>query len=283
MKTLLELILDFIQDNKKLPKWELIVTTDPVTLRGSYVPSAPGALHLLGLPQAQAEPLPKELIDEVGGFIVKNNVQEIALSIGSSASDDYERGATTYLQVLTLVAPDLLEFTLTRSNIPQTGICGETANKLSAILGGNELGPHDLEQLIEALEFKELPHVHAVVSVGTSHRFLIERVVSGNGEAQVTLLQSWVGRFSLARWIERGRVTWKLSEFIQALRLAFPSSRSYVDNAAYSALFNLDGQRTQSPHIASEVTATLYLSSDEKEVAAALAESTTQGKSRWGL
>jgi hypothetical protein len=282
MKTLLELILEFLKDPRKLPKWELIVTTDPVTLRGSYVPSAPGGLNLYGLPQAQAEPLPKEILDVMGSF-VQENVTEIASRIGRSSATDYQRDAETYLQVLALGAPELLEFTLTRSNIPQTGICGETANKLGAILGGTRLEEGGLDSLIELLEFHDLPHVYAVVSVSTSHRFLIERVFSEGGEAQVTLLQSWVGRFSLARWVQQGRVRWVLPDFIRALRLAFPTHRSHEDNRAYSDLFNLDNQVTQSPHVASEVTADIYLPADERAVLEQLAASTNQGKEKWGL
>jgi len=224
------------------------VGTDASTLRGSFAPSAPQGIIVDQLPQATDEPMDSSLREAYREILTTGRSENAGFHTA------YFTDAETYLNVLALPKQELLEYTLRASNISNTGICGETANKLAVILGGERLRHGGLNELIEELNDNRRPRIYAVASIGRSHRFLAEKIAG-----KVTLLQSWVGRFSLARWVKEGQTEWALKDFVEALAMALPKESNSQVNLPYNKLFNVPGvTQTPSPHVASEVTVEIY-------------------------
>ncbi|MGH9756012.1 MAG: hypothetical protein ACREA2_24795 [Blastocatellia bacterium] len=271
-KSLLTMIQEFIvKQDIPLAYWELIVGVDAATLRGSFSPSPPEGAVLNQLPPPTDEPLDSGFRDAYREMIQEDKRN----NTGVPAT--YFRDAETYLDVLTLSKQELLKYTLRASNISNTGICGETANKLAVILSGELLGRGGLNELIGALEMDARPRIYGVVSIGRSHRFLVEKIAG-----KVTLLQSWVGRFSLAKWVAEGRTVWDLREFVGALKAALPENRNPLVNAPYNQLFNVPGvTQTPSPHDASEVTVEIYQTPGNNAVRENLRNIYLEDSKRW--
>jgi len=261
-KPLYFMIKNFIEANRlSWSRWEIMASMDAATLRGSYLPLAPQDMTLNQIPTAQDQPIDKETLSLVPELIEDNTVA-IKRATGASRAAAYSQAASVYLKTLSLSKQELLEYTLNTSDIYSTGICGETANKLNLIAKGSKIADVSLEGLINALGRTDLPRIYAVVHIAPSHRFHVEKVVD-----KIFLLQSWVGRFSLASWVNKGKIEWDLYEFLEALQVALPAKRGADINKYYSLLFNLKGAAlTPSAHTSDQVSCAMYQSADEKTV-----------------
>jgi hypothetical protein len=270
---LLNIISKFIAQKQISPtRWELIITMRPSMIRGSLAPAvyshdAMNNIELFRMPDVQDDPL-----DDVSYRVyvgeLENDRRSIIAFLAGSGSDaqgiaaDYVKSATQRLQILALPKSALLERALASPDFAHTGVCGETANLLARVLGADPLEDGDMDTLIKALRWDALPKIHLLVSIGDSHKFLILK----NGK-DITLLQSWIGRFSLATWIDRGKVFWKEDEFVHALLEALPKVRDDRVNNSYNLLFNVPGvERTPSIHIASEVSCVVYITPEDESL-----------------
>ncbi len=274
---LLEIINEFIKQKSISPvEWELIVTMTPLMIRGSLssaLSSTFGSsnviknIDLFRLPDVKDEPLDGDSYNISVGLLEDDR----AAIIGSlkGARKDAQEIAAQYvevtkkrLRVLAMPKSELFREALSSPDITNTGVCGETANLLARIIGVDSSDDGDMRALIGALKEENFPPIHLVVSIGKSHRFIVEK----NGD-NVTLLQSWIGRFSLATWLAKGEKVWKLNEFVQALELALPAKKDNQINNSYNRLFNVPGvERTPSPHIASEVSVDIYFTPDDDKI-----------------
>jgi len=271
------MIKEFIERNG-IPwnRWELMTSMEARSLRGSYVPHTPGGIVLYELPEAKDETPSGDILSVVQQLIEQNYIS-IRDSIDEDIAVAYLAEASSYLKSLSLSKQGLLDYTLNDSNIYKTGICGETANKLNVISMGSKLSDTNLDGLIQTFRRTDLPRIYAVVHIAPSHRFHVEKVVDN-----VFLLQSWVGRFSLASWVSKGNIEWGLNEFLTAVQFALPAEPDTDLNQYYSLLFNLKGaDLTPSAHTADQVTCTIYQSADNKTVCKSIEDTYLADVSKW--
>ena len=257
-------------------RYEIVTSMDPATLRGSYLPHPPGELTLNRLPEAKDEALSEDILSLVP-HLIDDNSRIISESIYQDTAATYLMDAYTYLKTLSLSNQALLQYTLQESDVYNTGICGETANKLERISKGSKLMDTSLDGLINMMRSSDRPRIYAVVQIGPSHSFYVEKVVD-----KIFLLQSWVGRFSLASWISKGTVEWDLDMFLMALKVALPDNQYDDINQYYSLLFNLnDADPTPSAHTAGQVSCTIYQSADNEKVSKSIEATYRVDDSNW--
>jgi hypothetical protein len=271
------MIKDFIETKGiSWSHWELMTSMEATTLRGSYLPHPPQDTPLYQIPEAGDEAPSADILSLVP-TLIEHNTAVIRQTKGESSATAYFQAASVYLKTLSLSKQKLLEYTLNNSDIYNTGICGETANKLNLISLGAKLEDTSLEGLIKALERTDLPRIYAVVHIAPSHRFHVEKVVD-----KIFLLQSWVGRFSLASWVSKGNVEWELAEFLKALQIALPVKRNTDINQYYSLLFNLKGAGlTPSAHTSDQVSCAIYQSADNRSVRDSMESAYHSDVSKW--
>jgi hypothetical protein len=286
---LFNIIKNFIAQKDISPdRWELTITMRPSMIRGSLAPAAYSHaalknIQLFRMPDVQDEPL-DDVSYQVYAEELENDRRSIITSLKDPGVDaqriatDYFKAATERLKVLALPKRALMERALASPDFANTGVCGETANLLARVLGADPVDEGHMETLINALRWEALPKIHLLVSIGDSHKFLVMK----NGK-DITLLQSWIGRFSLATWMDTGKVFWNVDEFANALLKALPNEHSDRINDSYNLLFNVrDGERTPSPHIASEVSCAVYMTpEDESLVQDNLRREYEAGRQKW--
>ncbi len=268
---LLDIINEFIKQEGITPaRWELIVTMSPSMIRGSLLPlyfwptELEGIIGLNQSPEAENNLLDYDLC-QTSMMMLEEDRKVIVKHLQGTGKDaqkfaaKYVEAMTERLKILALPKRELLDRALASPDFTNTGVCGETANLLARILNGPPNGRGSMDNLVGALKMEDLPRIYLVVSIGESHRFLVEK----NGD-DVTLLQSWIGRFSLATWLAKGRPLWKLNGFVQALQAALPEEEDSQVNESYNLLFNVPGvDRTRSPHTTSQVSVDIYLTPDD--------------------
>jgi hypothetical protein len=286
---LLDIIKEFIARENITPiYWELIITMRPSMIRGSLSSAVPSQdavknIELLRLPDVQDDPLDGDTYQVCVGELEgdRNSIIQSLTDADKNAEKiaaDYVEATTERLKILALPKGELLKRALASPDLANTGVCGDTANLLAQILGAKPSDSGDMKTLVNSLTADSLLQIHLLVSIGHSHRLLILK--NGN---DITLLQSWIGRFSLTTWIAKGRVFWKLNDFVRALSEALPATKNNRENESYNLLFNVPGvERTQSPHTASEVSVTVFKTPDDvKSVLENMRRAYAEGLQKW--